>query len=532
MVKATCLTSNEQEQTTAQTTLKDRLDGRQYTNMDSIHSPAKVVLLAVEYAKRSDVDSLYQLVVQHDAILETNLVLRILLTFLPETTPPHIYTRFLQALDDKSVREETGPVTLPAVTAIDDVTDRQAAKRVRKLHLRKLSGSGHQAGDEKDSLTAFLFQRAYALDEEAGMLSHVTDLLVPFVGHAPAIRTWLASTVIPLCRRNLEYHPQGAGSTLKAFQGLSDRAAVEYLLSQSGDDGHVHLGRDLRGLLAPWIHDSSKWICEDGKGEGLPVKCPGWEAFREWLVLQSSRSWLVASGAVEQWGGPRDVDFGYEISLELNSAQLQQLERGYVKAILASISSIAEPTLDALSAAWDMLRKARNLLGLKAPPNVYHVADSLPGSLSFGTDHPSSSKSASTLLRSDLLDSRNGLTEPNENAIDFLQILTLTAYLLTRLGIPYTIKKAGDLILRRDAREQKSELVKLVRLAANQSPKAGDEYWTRVRNEVLWLHSPGLQPSENDGRGAFGTLSRHSIEAELLKAMLSQSRMLLLHIES
>lgn len=498
--------------------------------MDSIRSPAKLVLLAVEYAKQSDVDSLHQLVIRNDTVFQTELVLRILLTFLPETTPPHAYTKLLQALDNKDAQQETEHSTLPTVEALEGITDEQAAQRVRKLRLRKLSGPESTAGDGKDSLTTFMFQRSYALDEEAGMLNHVTDLLIPFVGHAPAIRTWLASTVIPLCRRNLEYRSQGAISTLREFQELPDRAAVGYLLSPLGLEGHENLGRDLRVLLSPWIYADSRWTSDDEKGGAPSLDCPGWEEFRGWLVRQSSKSWLISSGAVKQWDGPQDVDFGSGIRLELDNSRLQHLEKSYVRAILASVTSITEPSLDALNGAWEMLAKARTLIGLEAPHGLQETVDRLPGSVFLSTEHPNSSKPASALLRNDLLDSQNVLTEPSEAAIEFLQMLTLTAYLLTRLGISCTLKTAGDLVLRRDSREQKAQLVKLIRLAANQSPKSDDDYWKRVRNEVLWLHSPGAEgtsTSDNDGRGAFGTISRHDVEAELLKAMLSQSRTLI-----
>lgn len=493
--------------------------------MNSTQSPAKVVLLAVEYAKQSDVESLQQLATQHSSILETDLVLRILLSYLPETTPPKHYTGLLQRLVAGRLDSHAPARILPVVAGVDGLTDEQAAKKARKLRLRKLVPTGSQAEDANAALTVFLSQRAYALDEEAGMLSYVTDLLLPFVSHAPAIRTWLASIVIPLCRKTLEYYSDSQQSTLRDFQGLSDKAAVAYLLSNSGASGTENLGRDLRSLLAPWLYNQSRWSSVEGKAENNPPECLGWEEFRGWLLLQASRSWPVASEAIKQWDGPRDVDFGLEQGLELPDFQLQHLEQGYIRVILASALSVAEPTIDALCAAWDISNKALSLLGVQESDGLQHTAATLPESWSVAVNHISSSMPASA-LRNDLLDSQNILTGPTEVATRFLQMLILTAYIFTRLGMSYTVRKAGDLILRKDARDQRIELGKFIRLAASQSSKSGDDYWMRVRHEVLWLHCPSsdvLAMSENEGAGAFGLISTHDVEAELLKAMISQS---------
>jgi hypothetical protein len=107
--------------------------------------------------------------------------------------------------------------------------------------------------------------------------------------------------------------------------------------------------------------------------------------------------------------------------------------------------------------------------------------------------------------------------------MNFLQGLILSASVMTRLGIPYSVKRAGEMVLLRDAREQKGELVKLVRLVLNQASRSSDEYWIRARREILWLHNWG-NPNAASGDaklGIFGLVSESDVETELLKAMLS-----------
>ena len=83
-------------------------------------------------------------------------------------------------------------------------------------------------------------------------------------------------------------------------------------------------------------------------------------------------------------------------------------------------------------------------------------------------------------------------------------------------------------MLLRDSAEQKSEFLKVVRLAANNPHKKDDAYWSGVRNDVLWLHSWNSDPSaEAAGTGLFGMVPRRDLEIEILKAMLAASRKLL-----
>jgi hypothetical protein len=60
-------------------------------------------------------------------------------------------------------------------------------------------------------------------------------------------------------------------------------------------------------------------------------------------------------------------------------------------------------------------------------------------------------------------------------------------------------------------------------------PKSDDKYWVKIRNEILWLRSWGAEElSEGTdalkGKGVFGQLPKEFIEAELLKALLANTR--------
>ena len=503
--------------------------------MESL-SPAKVVLLAVNFASHADIESLDHLRARYSAVLSIELFLRILLTYLPETTAPSAYIDLVRKAGEGGSQPEASPESIDT-TVVDDLTEDQASRKTRKLRLLELSGSELPHAENHDPITRFLFRRACKLDEEAGMLGHLADLLLPFVGHSPAVRTWMASTILPLTRRNLEYYAEENPYTLAAFQKLPDRAAVHYLLSQTGvsEDKYDFIRRDLRGILSPWLYDCSRWNFADDSSEQPSEKtasprvgCAGWEQMLEWLLLQASKSWRVMVRAVEHWGGPRDVVFCDGITLELRESQLQYLDQTFARAILGSAYSIAEPTIEALEAAYRIMLKARTLLGLPDAPPLEVALQNLPEIPRSEAANSSCSKLSATSLRSDLLQTSNRLTDPTETAIDFLTAIILSAHVLTRMGISCTVKRAGELVLLQDHGEQRNELLKLIRLASLHTQNNGDDHWLCVRRNILWLHnwgasSPDAQSGER-GRGILGTIPKHDVEVELLKAMLSQSR--------
>ncbi|RSL91985.1 hypothetical protein CEP52_014072 [Fusarium oligoseptatum] len=479
-------------------------------------SPAKVVLLAVHFATISDLESLSSLTTQHGTILRQELILRILLTYLPETVSPSIYAPFVHAITSGEPLSQTTPDNQLHTSPVDTLSDEQASRKIKKLHLLLLKGSDVLHNTDVDPLISFLFSRGYRMDEEAGMLSLVPDLLVPFLDHAPSIRTWMISTVLPLLRKNHLYYPQKqARFSLLEFENLPDRTAVEYLLAETGttDDEYGLIGRDLRGLIGPWLYNDTRWKRDlfngdtsSDSGAALELSCPGWEQTLEWLISQASGSWKIALRAIESWDGPSDTDLGEETSAWLQENQQQYLDRTYAKAVLASAYLIPDSE--------------------EPEGNLQSTVAALAPVQPFGASSFDGVK-ASAHLRNDLLQPSNPLTTPKEESIDLLTVLIQSAYLLTRSGVPCTVRKAGDLAFIQDIQDQKSELGRLVRTLSARAPKNDDEFWIRARQEVLWLHSWGNEPgpvAKGSIRGIFGHIPVEFIETELLKALLSSGR--------
>jgi protein transport protein SEC39 len=499
--------------------------------MSLVLSPPKLVLLAVRLATSADIDAFAFLIAQHGSILRRDLVLRILLTYLPETVKSSRYVPLVQQLATSGDVTSAEPVE-PDYGDLEALPEAEASKKVRKLHLLPLAWKDAPFDCEDDPITLFLLRRAHRVDEEAGLLTQLPDLIFPFAHHAPGISTWIESTLLPLLRRNYEYYPQAAiPHTLAEFHDLSDQAAVAFLLSNTGaqEQDYPFVGRDLRGLIGPWLFGKLRQMQGAG-GPSSPAKKTShsaWEAVLEWLTFQASKNWKVAVQAVEQWDGPSDFDLGDFADLWLEESEQEQLEHRYARAALAAAYSIAEAAVDALSGSHQIVLKIKTLLDHGHGMSLQDAASTLPA-VSELANHELLSPSSAAHMRKDLLAESNPLTSPAGAAPQLLNALIISAFILTRAGSPCSVKRAGDLVFLQDEREQKSEATKLIHSIARKAPKNDDQYWTRAREEILWLGTWGVGDSATSSNasvaGLFGKVKKDFLEIEILKAFLANMR--------
>ncbi|KAK3945139.1 Sec39 domain-containing protein [Diplogelasinospora grovesii] len=510
-------------------------------------SPPKLVLLAVQLAVDADIHGLAFLAARHGAVLRKDLLLRILLTYLPETIQSSNYVGLIEELETEDAEPRTADAPDIDLSAVEKLTEEEATRKLRKLRLLPLTFEDAPIETTEDPTTLFLLRRSYKVDEETGLLDELPDLLVPFLDHSPCIRTLMVSTILPLLRRNFEYHPHDpVPHTLSSFQQLPDRVAVNLLLSQTGvrDDDLAHVGRDLRGMIGPWLFNEKRWPgrkrSQDDPDEPNPASegadegpCPGWEQVLEWLTAKASKNWRVAVSAIEQWEGPGDVDLGGWGAMWLSDEEQEHLEHTYARAALASAYLIPEASVEALEGAHKIVAKIASMIDQDTDArdsitSLQAVVVDLPSLAEHGIAELAYPKNA-TYMRNSLLDIANPLTTPTKSATDLLQALVLSAFLLARGGSSCAVRRAGELALLHDEREQKAEALKLIHTISNNGPKTDDKFWIRARNEILWLRDWGAEnntPSSPEpvGKGVFGQLKREFLEVEILKALLANTR--------
>ncbi|KAH8815818.1 Sec39 domain-containing protein [Xylogone sp. PMI_703] len=514
-------------------------------------SSAKAILLAVQLASKADLSTLRTLVSRHPKGLRIDIILRILLTHLPESLDSSAYVPFLQDIQSGNITEDVShPIDLNS-SGIAELSDTEAVKRVKKLRLLPLTWPNAPEDVPTDPFVLFLVHRSLRIDENTGLITQIPGLLAPFLHLSHFLRTWLISTVLPLLRFSYEYYPQtGTVLTISAFEDLDYRNGVSLLLSNtakgSSSDGtaNPNVGRDLRGLVGAWMYGDTRAkrrklgttpiidtqlvaMASDPSAEAH--KLAGWEEVFKWIAGQAVTSWQTAVEAVEQWDGPGDVDFGsYRDGSEwLDEEEQQYLERRYARTALATAYLIRDTSMEALSGVHRIISRISRLIDHDTVPTLSAAAALLlPAS---GLDEPGllSAETASR-LRNHLLEEENILTTCNPKSIQLIHTFLLSAYLLTRQGVRCNVRRAGELALLQHESEQKAEFVDLLAAIRN-GPKGDDKYWVKTRNEILWLHSWGLEELGEGtgfvhGKGLFGSLKKEYIEAEILKLLLANTR--------
>lgn len=504
--------------------------------MTPLPSAPRIILLATHLAAKTDIEGLAILAAQHTKVLRQDLLLRILLTCLPETLPPVKYVPLVQYLEDGNLEKGVQLRELDW-SSVQDFTEDEATRKVRKLRLLPLAYENPPADVSQDPVSLFLIHRARRVDEAAGLLAQLPDLIVPFLDHAPCIRTWTVSVLLPLLRRNHEYYPnEPAIQTLSAFEQMNDHAAIDLLLSHTGvrNEDLLHVGRDLRGLIGPWLYNDARWTRSDEKGHSpghssstTCIICPGWERVLEWITERASKSWKVAVKAIDQWDGPGDADLGGYASIWLDDEDLGYLEKRYARAALASAYLIPEASVESLIGVNSIITKIMALLDLDTCPTL-QVASSLLAPFSDPNGKQLLFAKNATHMRNDLLAESNILTAPTETTTRLLHVLTLSAFILTKIGVPCTVRKAGELAFLQDEQEQRAEAAQYLHLLVSNGPKTDDKYWIRARNELLWLRDWGAEEVQDSRNvripGVLGQLKKEFLETECLKAFLSNTR--------
>jgi len=505
-------------------------------------SPARVILLAVQLAIKINISALRTLVAKYPKTLKPELVLRILLTHLPESLEPSEYVPFLQDLIEGQIVEDSG-FTVDS-SSIEELSDVAASKRVRKLDLLPLEGPKALEDTPSDPLVQFLIHRSMRIDECTGLITQIPELLAPFLHHSAYLRTWMISSILPLLRLNYEYYPRdSAYISIPAFQRLDDQAGIAMLLGRTADVGQNSVGRDLKGLVGPWIYgDSRAKRRRLRRGSAFGTQRVGpldespitsseryacWEEVFKWIINQTATSWQTSVQAVEQWDGPGDVDLGEydDGSVFLDEDDQQYLERRYARAAMACAYMMSGESMESLLGTRRILGKLHLLLDLDRIPTV-EVAGALLTPVS-GVDGIMSSQNAA-FVRDDLLEESNVLTSPKEASIRFLHAVLVSAFLIQRAGVRMSLRRVAQLVLLQDEEEQKFEFERFRILVNGTGNLSDDKYWIRARNESLWLRSWGAGELEGasvtNGRGFFGKLSKESIEVSLLKGMLKNNR--------
>ncbi|KAL9597690.1 MAG: hypothetical protein Q9179_004176 [Wetmoreana sp. 5 TL-2023] len=507
---------------------------------------ARIILEAVRLASSTEVPSLQQLIAREPETLQPELVLRILLTYLPESTEPAQYISLLQQLALGAVHEPSQP-PLRYVQPGKELSDAEALHQVRNIHLLPIAeGQDAQAGCT-DQLSLFLLHRARRIDAETGLIPEVQQLLEPFVDRDSYLRTWLISNLLPLRRLDYEYYPQNDDvSTLEAFEKLEGRPAIDALLSRSyraGVPEKPQIARDIRGIVGPWIyggnsrkrrkmyHDQRRSsltapkLPEQSTGPPEDEVVAGWSDVNEWVLDFATRDFIEAADTIEQWDGPSDVDYdGYGDIEELDDDLSRGLAKQYARTGLAAIYAVTETSHYILEKSHGVLKKLARQSDLSGPLEL----DDLQASsvLDLSQDYLDQLTEV-YLLHNALLRLDNPLTCPEQASLSFTSLILSSCLLCQKLARPRNSRNLATMALFGRREEHMEELRKTLQKVPFRTRE--ENAWAEVRQWVLWLRDWQYQADDNashDREGSLGVfckIKRVDVEIELLRAFLRAS---------
>ena len=512
-------------------------------------TPALTILEAVRLAADAEIADLRRLVAHNLNILGIELVLRILLTYLPESIEPPLYTGFLQDL----ISGGLSPLDEdPTSSATSDLSDIQARHRVRKLHLLPLSVQPSSDGGINDIFTVFLLDRARRIDLETGSLPLLQQLIEPFLGHSDHLRTWAVSRLLPLLRLDYEYHPHDAPTySLNAFEALHGTAAVNALLSEAvrqQDDQHdMDIGRDLRGLVGPWMYGHIRKRRKlDNHGGSMAVysarpvvqvsdveessTATGWTYVNEWLLDLSLRNFAQAVKAIEQWEGPGDVDYGGWDDGVRNVNATEDIDDvlSYAQAGIAVIYSSSHTSSEILEGSHEILGRIAGLVKNDIDQHLQDIQTEY--SLRLLPCAYLQSLSAAHLLHNDLLRDANPITKPTNESFCLVSLSLKSARTFQTLGFQHSTKNNLMSALFSGVAEQRDLLRRTLHTVRDGHDNSTDDgAWSRFRERLLWLQNWGMDVANYEGSevqhlGVFGRLAEVELETEFLRALLHEGR--------
>ena len=503
-------------------------------------SPALLLLETVYYTTESDLESLRKLVGANGEVLNQEIVFRILLTFLPESTEPSIYIGLLadlvagnlSALDEADLPEWPGA----------QLKEEDARQRAQDLWLLPLYEPAAGYESSSDALTAFLLARAHRVEAETGSLVLVQQLVEPFGEHSLVLRRWLTSILLPLIRLEYEYHPLEVGAivqaySLPAFESLRQESGLRSLLEEiggraSGAEAEVWV-QDLRGIVAPWIFGEILRTDKDdqtssglGNGENSETTRTSkdlWNIVNDWLLRLAQKDFTHAIPIFLQWDGPQDMDS--EARLDSPKLNVTEAWQNYLQTAMAMLY-MKTPQLD--SDPWPnydaILQKVNSAVRPdEALPSI--IALDMSVAVQRVDNQYLESISAIYIFPHELLDVANPLTRPNPQTVLLAFHILSSSYILSTIGEDVYPDTVLSLSLHGFEADQRTRMQKILHLLAVGSSKS-DSTWLNIRQKILWLRdwTPEGQNSEWTRNGFFCRLSYKEIEVEILKALVTAAR--------
>ncbi|KAI4736709.1 secretory pathway Sec39 [Aureobasidium sp. EXF-12298] len=521
-------------------------------------SSAQCILLTVHYASEANIRALHAFTPLRLDVLSPELVLRIVLSYMPETVDPSLYTTYVREVATRIYLEQQEPLDIDT-TPVAALSTEQAQKRINKLSIADLSPPAFPPHAPTDLLTRFVIHRANRIDSETGLLALVPRLAEPFLDTNDYLRTWYVSVVLPLLRLRYDYYPDKKDPpTLPAFEKLDGQQGIDLLLENvtnveheitSSTDSEGVAARDTRAMVGPWMYGHTERKRrrlgsekQSNHDEQATVRSPprtafikldgvskhdktghDWEYVFEWMVHNAANNFPLVTNLIEEWDGPGDVDLGgfHNPQDYLDDDTQAKLERQYAQAAFACCYAAEADNPETIDGAHGILVRLAQLLDFEPPPELATSVKQLP-KVDKHAELLHATESTIYLEPDVLLRPEHPLATPRLETYMLLQMMVYSAYQLNGLGHSISILNVAKLRFFSDEDEQLSLLLKVVHGLAAKG-KRDEQQWQYDYDKLIWLWNWNIELEDQGRRGAgiFGRIEKTVIERELLKVLIS-----------
>ncbi|RMZ31605.1 hypothetical protein D0859_04276 [Hortaea werneckii] len=544
-------------------------------------SQAQCILLTVHYASSSNIKALHSFTPNRLDVLDPELVLRILLAYLPESLEPKEYTKYAEEVASRLYLDYEREEVEVDISPVKDLTREQAQKRVKKLRLPDIKPPAFPPHAPDDLLTRFLCHRSYRIDEQTGLVNLVPQLVEPFLDRNEFLLTWYISVVLPVLRLQFEYYPgEETAQTigLREFERLEGKEGMNFLLRRAEMQNHdmyapgeaapselsnnkSTIARDVKGLVGPWMyghterkrrkldqgrhgHDAAEQSGRQNDDEAdlsrrtRKISLSGvtqedktghdWEYMYRWLVYHAVSNFPLVTSCIEEWDGPSDVDFGgfdQGQGKYLEEDLQRKLELQYAQAAFASCYAAQSDTQETVKSAHGVLARLAELMDFIPPPDLATSVESLP-KIERHAAKLDESQTVHDLAPNTLLKPEHPLTTPRFETYMLLQMMVYTAYQFSGLGNPISLVSVAKLHFYASAEEQLAALTRILRGLAKSGARKDDAQWTSDRAKLIWLWNWGIDnddPNAKNGAGVLGKIDKEDFEEEMLKVFVELS---------
>ncbi|KAK6514489.1 hypothetical protein TWF281_004689 [Arthrobotrys megalospora] len=321
-------------------------------------SPSRALLLSLHFASNQDFKSLRNLVASYPTVFPAEVLLEVILRFVPESVGVEGYGGIVGDVVG-------GRVLIPATSDgegkgvdegyVKDINELSARKTLEVLNFpdgslkasKEEEGEGGEGGE--GILEKFVKERAFAIDREIGQIGVIKELVEYFVEGDEGVYGWYLGVVGVVEGLVFDTLPAGEEKGvlgLEEFEKLEVRDGVFVILDRMVTESGENVGKGVE-MVTAYIDYKNK---KQGKNKKGGRKGDGWKYMFEWISKHAVQRFGIVWKVVRDWNDGPDDD---------------ETRKEYFKTIMAGCYSCIRTDEEAVQQMQDVVYRIAAKLGVE-----------------------------------------------------------------------------------------------------------------------------------------------------------------------